>query len=585
MPTLSLPRREMYSDSEEDDEGKVNDDNDDEEEEGTTHNNTKVQSESDEEGEEEEEEDEDDDEQGANIARLSDVNEEEEENEDSSDGDDAPISSRATRSSTSASRTTRSRSRTSVSTDTSITSPTSTNTKDAPSSRSRSKTRSKTRKVRSQHSEETNNKTIDNNTHVNKTTTNAATQEDSSSSKKRRRKEKAYPTDHFIPIELPPIPTNHHPSEYNPISKYEESVLVPSLTLYDIYRKPRHSSKLIACTLVPDTTSPSSKQSSNKRSKSNYNTSSSSTTIINVPHSLSSEFHCPICLGFMRKTVIVMVCLHRFCGECIQKSLRLSAKKECPQCRVHIPSRRSLRPDTNFDNLIGSVYGKNVDDLQKMEEEKNLKLNKELNMNNEQARSRSKRILQQQRIKMISKKTKSKSTTVEDDDEDDGLDESTMPQDSPAVTRGTSTPTTSTTTPPTRTTSATTPNNNSRMEPNQASILLKNMQQSTLVDFILRKHPRERNVDRLLKEYLRTSQDITMSHLKRFLSQKLCYYQWKQIEIMTSVDDNMIVLDDDITLNQVRCNISDYNPNSLLVLQYRTSDNNAQQSRMGYMSR
>ena len=57
---------------------------------------------------------------------------------------------------------------------------------------------------------------------------------------------------------------------------------------------------------------------------------------------LSLEFTCPICLRLMRHTMLVMECLHRFCSECIQKCLRVG-KKECPSCRIHIPSRRSLR--------------------------------------------------------------------------------------------------------------------------------------------------------------------------------------------------------------------------------------------------
>jgi len=56
-------------------------------------------------------------------------------------------------------------------------------------------------------------------------------------------------------------------------------------------------------------------------------------------------------------------CLHRFCTTCIDKSLRLS-KKECPSCRVHLPSRRSLRADRNFDGLIRAIYP----DLDKLEE-------------------------------------------------------------------------------------------------------------------------------------------------------------------------------------------------------------------------
>ena len=48
-------------------------------------------------------------------------------------------------------------------------------------------------------------------------------------------------------------------------------------------------------------------------------------------------------------------CLHRFCSECIQKCLRVG-RKECPSCRIHVPSRRSLRYDTNFDAVISKIY-------------------------------------------------------------------------------------------------------------------------------------------------------------------------------------------------------------------------------------
>ena len=59
-------------------------------------------------------------------------------------------------------------------------------------------------------------------------------------------------------------------------------------------------------------------------------------------HSLAPRHPCP-------------QCLHRFCSECIQKCLRVG-RKECPSCRIHVPSRRSLRYDTNFDAVIGKIY-------------------------------------------------------------------------------------------------------------------------------------------------------------------------------------------------------------------------------------
>jgi E3 ubiquitin-protein ligase RNF1/2 len=100
-----------------------------------------------------------------------------------------------------------------------------------------------------------------------------------------------------------------------------------------------------------------------------------------------------ICVGIIRKTRTVMECLHRFCRECIDKSMRLGfvlklppstlsfyifcfhfwlvwtgfncSNNECPACRTHCASRRSLRDDPNFDTLIAAIYP----DIDKYEEE------------------------------------------------------------------------------------------------------------------------------------------------------------------------------------------------------------------------
>lgn len=50
-----------------------------------------------------------------------------------------------------------------------------------------------------------------------------------------------------------------------------------------------------------------------------------------------------------------MECMHRFCGACIQRCLR-GGKQECPSCRQHVPSRRSLRRDSNFDAAISKIF-------------------------------------------------------------------------------------------------------------------------------------------------------------------------------------------------------------------------------------
>ncbi|KAF3325463.1 putative E3 ubiquitin-protein ligase RING1a isoform X1 [Carex littledalei] len=89
---------------------------------------------------------------------------------------------------------------------------------------------------------------------------------------------------------------------------------------------------------------------------------------------IRKDVQCPICLGIIRKTRTVMECLHRFCRDCIDKSMRLG-NNECPACRTHCASRRSLRDDPNFDALIAALYP----DIDRFEKE-------ELSFNEEEKR-------------------------------------------------------------------------------------------------------------------------------------------------------------------------------------------------------
>ncbi|ESQ36558.1 hypothetical protein EUTSA_v10007494mg [Eutrema salsugineum] len=77
------------------------------------------------------------------------------------------------------------------------------------------------------------------------------------------------------------------------------------------------------------------------------------------------DVQCPICLGIIKKTRTVMECLHRFCRECIDKSMRLG-NNECPACRKHCASRRSLRDDPKFDAFIAALF-KNIDRFEEEE--------------------------------------------------------------------------------------------------------------------------------------------------------------------------------------------------------------------------
>eukprot|EP00049_Salpingoeca_infusionum_P002893 m.61076 g.61076 ORF g.61076 m.61076 type:complete len:290 (+) comp11846_c0_seq2:75-944(+) len=72
------------------------------------------------------------------------------------------------------------------------------------------------------------------------------------------------------------------------------------------------------------------------------------------PRSLDALLVCPICLDLMEATSTTS-CLHRFCTACITNSIG-HGNKECPTCRAALPSRRSLRPDPNFDRIIAQIY-------------------------------------------------------------------------------------------------------------------------------------------------------------------------------------------------------------------------------------
>lgn len=90
------------------------------------------------------------------------------------------------------------------------------------------------------------------------------------------------------------------------------------------------------------------------------------TEVLISPRSLDSELMCPICLDMLNGTMTTKECLHRFCHECITTALR-NGNKECPTCRKKLVSRRSLRPDPNFDALIKKIYPnrEEYDEIQK----------------------------------------------------------------------------------------------------------------------------------------------------------------------------------------------------------------------------
>ncbi|XP_048422370.1 putative E3 ubiquitin-protein ligase RING1a isoform X4 [Pyrus x bretschneideri] len=119
---------------------------------------------------------------------------------------------------------------------------------------------------------------------------------------------------------------------------------------------------------------------------------------------LRKDVHCPICLGIIKKTRTVMGCLHRFCRECIDKSMRMG-NNECPACRTHCASRRSLRDDPKYDALIAALYP----DIEKYEEEE-LAFHQEERTRNEQIQASIAKVVEQQSEALIKRRTSGKDT-------------------------------------------------------------------------------------------------------------------------------------------------------------------------------
>ncbi|KAI4322699.1 hypothetical protein L6164_022369 [Bauhinia variegata] len=115
---------------------------------------------------------------------------------------------------------------------------------------------------------------------------------------------------------------------------------------------------------------------------------------------IRKDVQCPICLGIIKKTRTVMECLHRFCRECIDKSMRLG-NNECPACRTHCASRRSLRDDPNYDALIAALYP----DIEKYEEEE-LEFREEEQTRNKQIQASIAKVVQRQSEALVKRRTK-----------------------------------------------------------------------------------------------------------------------------------------------------------------------------------
>ena len=191
-----------------------------------------------------------------------------------------------------------------------------------------------------------------------------------------------------------------------------------------------------------------------------------------------------------------MECLHRFCSECIQKCLRVG-KNECPSCRIHVPSRRSLRPDPNFDALIASIYPDRAA-FERYEE-------RVMTAFNEQRRAASSTVGDRRAIAQSRKRHAPPRAAPR-----------------PRAHKPAATAATAAAAPP-----------------------------ANVVNFVLRVHPHETGVAGLSREYLSTSDQLKVSHLKKFLGMKLKYAPVEDFELLIALENQCVVLNDMITLGQI----------------------------------
>ncbi|CDW80562.1 zinc finger (c3hc4 ring finger) [Stylonychia lemnae] len=77
--------------------------------------------------------------------------------------------------------------------------------------------------------------------------------------------------------------------------------------------------------------------------------------------------HCPVCYDILKEPLNVKMCLHKFCRHCIENYNR-TVKKQCPQCRNPVGSRRLLKTDYKLTYIIKALIT-DIDAYNKFEEE------------------------------------------------------------------------------------------------------------------------------------------------------------------------------------------------------------------------
>mmetsp|Transcript_26744 Transcript_26744/g.40444 ORF Transcript_26744/g.40444 Transcript_26744/m.40444 type:complete len:307 (-) Transcript_26744:614-1534(-) len=245
---------------------------------------------------------------------------------------------------------------------------------------------------------------------------------------------------------------------------------------------------------------------------------------------LNSEFVCPICLGHMKKTSLVMECLHRFCDECIQKCLRLLGKKECPSCRIHIPSRRSLRRDPEFDALMKHILG----DVKVLEAQEAQEAKLQVKRNKVFAMTRKRGMVNQADLAKMrrSRLHHSKENNLKYID----AEKSALIGNAAAKPK-----------------------------------IQMSLPPSPLMEFVLMRHPDEQRLQRLHKDLIKLNGEATVSVLQSFLSRKLSYEPATNIVIMIQYRGDCIALDETMLLKEIDTNYAQKDQSGENVMLYYRS--------------
>jgi E3 ubiquitin-protein ligase RNF1/2 len=226
--------------------------------------------------------------------------------------------------------------------------------------------------------------------------------------------------------------------------------------------------------------------------------------MIEVSHKqFKDEFQCPICMSILRDTRVVMSCLHRFCHSCIESCLRLN-NNECPQCRAHIPSRRSLRADKEFDQLIELILG-NVDQADEEEMKSVHRFNKERHENNSYYKAAMKGLETQMQHR------KRQPAEKEGGGEGGSSSRAKRQRRAPASSSSSSSASSSRGARTSQSASA------ARAETQKKAFL----DDPNNIQFLFQRHPDETRIPKLDREYIRTSAKVTMYILRKYVADKL----------------------------------------------------------------